>query len=169
MGNIRGLRTRLCPKCTDITPRRTLYARTTNNGKRRWLQLFWACTRCGSLNDVVLPVYTLARAGFTVSGLALAVVDALEHGPRDLDELIASSRRSNLAGQRHVFAADLRLAIDLLRARGLETDARDLAEEQEALQEEVPSEEPAGDRGLHSQEEVQAHSTPRRGGHRKTN
>ena len=130
MGNTRGLRTRLCLKCTEVTPHRTLYVRTTTNGKRKWLQLFWACTRCGSLNHVVVPSYTLARAGFIVSGLALAVIDALEHGPKDLDELITGFRRSHPAHQRHVFAADLRLALHLLRARGMVAEVdRDRTEE----------------------------------------
>ena len=119
MGNNRGLRTRLCPKCTEVTPQRTLYARTTKNGKRKWLQLFWTCTKCGSLNHVILPRYTLARAGFLVSALAMAVVDALERGPQDLNELIASLRRSRTAKERHILSADLRLAIQLLRVRGM--------------------------------------------------
>ena len=119
MGNNRGLRTRLCLKCTELTPHRTLYARTTKNGKRKWLQLFWACTKCGSLNHVILPRYTLARAGFIVSALAMAVVDALEKGPQDLNELITSLRRSRTTRERHILAADLRLAIQLLRARGM--------------------------------------------------
>ena len=119
MGNIRGLRTRLCPKCTEVTPHRTLYARTTEEGKRKWLQLFWICTKCGSLNHVILPRYTLARAGFIVSALAMAVIDALEKGPQDLNELIASLRRNHTAKERHILAADLRLAIQLLRARGM--------------------------------------------------
>jgi hypothetical protein len=119
MGSIRGLRTRLCLKCTEVTPHRTLYARTSEDGKRKWVQLFWACTKCGSLNHVVLPRYTLARAGFVVSALATAVVDALEKGPKDLNELVASLRRSRTAKERHVLAADLRLAIELLRARGM--------------------------------------------------
>ena len=97
MGNIRGLRTRLCLKCTEVTPHRTLYARTAEDGKRRWVQLFWACTKCGSLNHVVLPRYTLARAGFVISALSTSVVDALEKGPQDLIDLFACLRRSRTA------------------------------------------------------------------------
>jgi hypothetical protein len=84
MGNVRGLRTRLYPKCNETTPHRTLFMRTTNNGKRKWLQLFWSCTKCASLNHVVLHAYRLERASFPLpSALTVAVVNSLEEGPLD--------------------------------------------------------------------------------------
>jgi len=41
---------------------------------------------------------------------------------------------------------------------GLEGDARDVSKEQEALQEDVPSKKPSGDRGINRQEEVQSYT-----------
>ena len=120
MGNLRGLRTRLCPKCQEITPHRTLYVRSTSNGKRRWFQLFWACAKCGSLNHIVLPAYRLERASSQLpSALAVAVVNALEEGPLDFDELITSLRRRHPAGVRHVFNSEVALAIEFLKGQGV--------------------------------------------------
>ena len=44
-----------------------------------------------------------------------------------------------------------------IRAKGSKADAGDAPTEQEALQEEVPSEEPGGDRGVSGEGEVQSH------------
>ena len=120
MGNVRGLRTRLCPKCTEVTPHRTLYARTTTDGKRKWLQLFWACTRCGSLNHIVLPTYRLERASSPLpSALPVAVVSALEEGPLDIDELVMALRQKRVPGVGHVFNSEVALAIEFLKGRGV--------------------------------------------------
>lgn len=120
MGNVRGLRTRLCLKCTEVTPHRTLYVRTTIDGKRRWLQLFWACTRCGSLNHVVLPTYWLERASSPMpSALAIAVVNALEEGSLDIDELVLALRRKRASGVSHVFNSEVALALGFLKGRGV--------------------------------------------------
>ena len=120
MSNVRGLRTRLCLKCTEVTPHRTLYVRTTVDGKRRWSQLFWACTRCGSLNQVVLPAYRLERASSSLpSALPLAVVNALEEGPLDFDELTARLRRKSVPGVSHIFNSEVALAIEFLKSRGV--------------------------------------------------
>jgi hypothetical protein len=120
MGNLRGLRTRLCPKCQNITPHRTLYARATSNGKRRWSQLFWACTKCGSLNHIVLPAYRLERASAPLpSALAVAVVNALGEGPLDIDELIMNLRQKRVAEVSHVFNSEVGLAVDFLKGRGV--------------------------------------------------
>jgi hypothetical protein len=43
MGNVCGLRIRLCSECTEITPHRTLYAKTETDGRTKWFPLFWAC------------------------------------------------------------------------------------------------------------------------------
>ena len=78
MGNIRGLKNRLCPRCNALTPHRTLYARVTAEGKRRWAGLFWACEKCHSLNHVILPVYSLGRLSSPLAApLAVEVVKAL--------------------------------------------------------------------------------------------
>ncbi len=120
MGNIRGLRTRLCPKCQEATPHRTLYVRATSDGKRRWFQLFWACTKCGSLNRIVLPAYRLERASSPLpSALAVAVVKALEEGPLDFDELVTSLRRRRPANIRHIFNSEVALAVEFLKGRGV--------------------------------------------------
>ena len=119
MGNLRGLRTRLCPKCQEITPHRTLYVRATSNGKRRWFQLFWTCTQCNSLNHIVLPAYRLERASSPLpSALAVAVVNALEEGPLDFDELVTGLRRMHPADIRHIFNSEVALAVEFLKGRG---------------------------------------------------
>src|SRR2546425_13148610 len=99
MGSVRGLRTRLCPKCGELTPHRTLYVKTNTGGRSKWFQLFWACTMCGSLNHIVLPIYRLERVSFHLpSVLAIAVVNALEEGQLDLDELIVNLRKRQIPG-----------------------------------------------------------------------
>ena len=130
MGNVRGLRTRLCLKCTEVTPHRTLYVRITIDGKRRWLQLFWVCIRCGSLNHVVLPTYRLERASSPMpSALAAAVVNALEEGPLAFDELMLTLRRRKVPGVGHVFKSDVALGIEFLKGRGVVSEeSRDCTE-----------------------------------------
>lgn len=94
--------------------------RSTTNGKRRWLQLFWACTGCESLNHIVLPAYRLERAFSPLpSALAISVVNALEGGPLDFDELIMSLRRVRDPGIRHVFNSEVKLAVGFLKGRGV--------------------------------------------------
>jgi len=120
MGNVRGLRARLCSQCNEITPHRTLYVRRTDNGKRKWLQLFWACTKCNSLNHIILPAYRLERASTPLpSALAVAVVNALEEGPLDFDELIMSLRQRHPADIRHIFNSEVALAVEFLKGRGV--------------------------------------------------
>jgi hypothetical protein len=131
MGNLRGLRTRPCPKCQEVTPHRTLYVRATSNGKRRWFQLFWSCSKCGSLNHIVLPAYRLERASSPLpSALAVAVVNALEEGPLDFDELVMSLRRRQSVDIRHVFNSEVTLAVEFLKGRGVVAEeSRDCTEE----------------------------------------
>jgi len=120
MGSVRGLRTRLCPKCSEITPHRTLYVRSTSNGKRRWFQLFWACMKCGSLNHIVLPAYRLERATLPLpSSLAVAIVNALEAGSLDSNELITTLRRLRSPEIRHIFNSEVALAVEFLKGRGI--------------------------------------------------
>ena len=125
MGNLRGLRTRLCPKCREITPHRTLYVRATSNGKRRWFQFFWACAKCDSLNHIVLPAYRLERASSPLpSALAIAVVNALEEGPLDFDELVTRLRRRRPVNIRHVFNSEVALAVRFLKGQGVVAEER---------------------------------------------
>lgn len=120
MDNVRGLRTRLCPRCSEITPHRTLYVRATSNGKRRWLQLFWACMECRSLNHIVLPAFRLERASFPLpSALAVAIVNALEAGSLDSNELITTLRRLRSPEIRHIFNSEVALAVEFLKGRGV--------------------------------------------------
>ena len=124
MGNVRGLRTRLCPRCEETTPHRTLYARTDSGGRTRWLQLFWACTRCGSMNHVLLPRYTLRSASLDLpSNLSVGIVNALQDGPLDFDELVAGMRRRRVSGVRHVFKADAAMTLEFLKGRGVVAEA----------------------------------------------
>ncbi|MDG7011588.1 MAG: hypothetical protein JRN11_05975 [Nitrososphaerota archaeon] len=135
MGNLRGLRTRLCPKCQETTPHRTLYVRAKSDGKRRWFQLFWACAKCASLNHIVLPAYRLERASSQLpSALAVAVVNALEEEPLDFDELITSLRRRHPADIRHIFNSEVALAVEFLKGQGIVTEeSRDCTEKQLAV------------------------------------
>ena len=130
MGNIRGLRTRLCRKCQEITPHRTLYVRASDAGKRRWLQFFWACTRCGSLNHIVLPTYRLERASSPLpSVLAVAVVNTLEEGPFDFDKLVTTLRQKRVSGVSHIFNSEVALAVEFLKGQGVVTEeSRDITE-----------------------------------------
>lgn len=130
MGNVRGLRTRLCLKCTEVMPHRTLYVRATIDGKRSWIQLFWACTKCGSLNHVVLPTYRLERASSPIpSALAVTIVNALQEGPLDIDELVLTLRRKGVPGISHIFNSEVALAIEFLKGRGaVSEESRDCTE-----------------------------------------
>ena len=116
MGNVRGLKNRLCPRCSALTPHRTLYARTTAEGKRKWTGLFWACEKCRSLNHVVIPAYSLGRASTTLpSPLAVAVVMALAQGELDFNELVADLRRKQPPLPYHVFKTGIMLTLEFLR------------------------------------------------------
>ncbi len=120
MGNVRGLRTRLCPKCEEVTPHRTIYVKTDTGGRSRWFQLFWACAKCASMNHIILPTYRLERASHQLpSALAIAVVNALEEGSLDLDELIMSLRKRRIPGVRHVFNSEVAMALEYLKGRGV--------------------------------------------------
>ena len=123
MGNVRGLRTRLCPKCGEITPHRTLYAKTESGGRSKWFQLFWACTKCDSLNHVVLPRYRLESPSHQLpSTMAIGVVNALRERPLDFAELIAGLKRSEIPGVHHVFNSEVLMALKYLRGRGVITE-----------------------------------------------
>jgi len=120
VGNVRGLRTRLCLGCKAMTPHRTLYVKTSAAGRIRWFQLFWACEKCSSLNHIVLPSYKLGSAPSQLpTALAIAVVNALEEGPLDLDELIMRLRKRQMPGVRHVFNSDVAMVIEFLKGRGV--------------------------------------------------
>ena len=96
-------------------------AKTRSGGRQRWLQTFWACERCGSLNHIVLPAYRLQQATLPLPrGLALGVVDALEEGGElDLDELIMKLRERSIPGVRHVFNSEVGLALEFLKGAGV--------------------------------------------------
>ena len=120
MGNVRGLRTRLCAKCGELTPHRTLYVKTDAGGRSKWFQLFWACAKCGALNHIVLPIYRLERVSSHLpSVLAIAVVNALEEGPLDLDELIMNLRKRQIPGVHHIFNSEVGMALEFLKGRGV--------------------------------------------------
>ena len=113
-----------------MTPHRTLYVKTASAGRTRWFQIFWACEKCGSLNRIVLPAYRLERASSPLpSALAVAVVNALEEGPLDFDELITSLRLKRVPGVRHIFNSEVALAIEFLKGQGIVTEeSRDCTE-----------------------------------------
>ena len=123
MGNVRGLKNRLCPRCSSLTPHRTLYARVTAEGKRKWMGLFWACERCHSLNHVVLPVYSLGRLSSPLATpLAVAVVKALEEGPLDFNDLVVRLRREQPPHTGHIYKTAVTIALEFLKGRGVVTE-----------------------------------------------
>ena len=120
MGNVRGLKNRLCPRCSALTPHRTLYSRVTAEGKRRWTGLFWACEKCHSLNHVVLPVYSLGRLSSPLATpLAVAVVKVLDEGPLDFNQLIARLRRKQPPQTGHIFKTAVAIILEFLKGRGI--------------------------------------------------
>ena len=131
MGNVRGLKNRLCPRCSALTPHRTLYVRTTVEGKRKWMGLFWACEKCHSLNHVILPSYNMGNASVALpSPLAVAIVRVLEHGPLDFNELVADLRLTQPPLPGHVFKTAVALTIEFLRGRGVVVEwPKDFTEE----------------------------------------
>ena len=123
MGSVRGLKNRLCPRCNALTPHRTLYARVTAEGKRRWTGLFWACEKCRSLNHVVLPVYSRGRLSSPLATpLAVAVVKVLEEGPLDSNELVVRLRRQQPPQTGHIFKTAATTTLEFLRGRGTVTE-----------------------------------------------
>lgn len=114
-----GLSTRLCPKCQLREAHRTLYVKTESHDKSRWHRIFWACTKCGSLNHVTLPVYRLEYVPFEPpSPLIACAVETLKQGPKNLDELV-QAMKGNCPGVRHVFTTDVRFALEYLKRRGI--------------------------------------------------
>ena len=124
MGNVRGLKSRLCPECGTLTPHRTLYAKTESGGRTKWLQLFWACTMCGSLNHVTIPLYRMRRLSSLPppSGLAVVVVNALLTRPLDFEELLERARRMRVGKVPHSFNSDLVMTLEFLKGHGVVTE-----------------------------------------------
>jgi hypothetical protein len=120
MGNIRGLKSCLCPKCNTLAPHRTFYVRTTIDGKRKWLQLFRGCTRCRSLNHIIVPSYRLRLISTPPpTELAIVAVNALQGGPLDFNELTARLRARRVPGKSHVFRSEVTLTLEFLRDHGM--------------------------------------------------
>ncbi|HEV2137784.1 MAG TPA: hypothetical protein VGR53_03000 [Nitrososphaerales archaeon] len=116
MRNVRGLRTRLCPKCNLLSRHRTIYTRTESGGRTRWLRLFWACMLCHSLNHIIIPTYKLKRASLPLpTPLALGVVKALADEQLDFDELVANLRRRRAHGAGHIFSSEVAMTLDYLK------------------------------------------------------
>ena len=94
--------------------------KTGSGGRTRWFQLFWACTKCGSLNRIILPFYRVERASIPLpTALATGVVNALQEGPLDLDELTMRLRKTPMQGVRHVFNSDVLMVLEFLKGRGV--------------------------------------------------
>ena len=126
MGDVRGLKNRLCPRCNALTPHRSLYARVTAEGKRRWMGLFWACEKCHSLNHVVLPLYSLGSLSSPLATLlAVRVVKALEEGPLDFNELVARLRQEQPPQTGHIFKAAVTTVLEFLKGRGVVTEEQE--------------------------------------------
>ena len=120
-----GLSARLCPKCRLREAHRTLYVKIESNGKSKWHRIFWACTKCGSLNHVILSVYRLEFIPLELpSPLVACAVETLQQGPKSLDELV-QAMKGNCPGVRHVFTGEVRMALEFLQRRGIVTEQRD--------------------------------------------
>ena len=130
MDSLLGLKNRLCPSCRARTPHRTIYARATVEGKRKWLQLFWVCTKCQSLNHVVVPAYSLTRPPPALSSLSNGMLlRALDRGPLDRNQLLADLRRNRNQGVSHVFQSEVTVALEDLRISGVVAEVpRDVTE-----------------------------------------
>lgn len=124
-----GLWTRRCPKCQLLEAHRTLYVKTESHDKSKWHRIFWACVKCGSLNHVTLPVYRLEYVPFEPPSPPVAcAVETLKQGPKNLDELV-QTMKGNCPGVRHVFAAEVRHALEYLKRRGIVSElSNDLTE-----------------------------------------
>jgi hypothetical protein len=123
VGNIRGLRTRLCHECRAITPQRTLYVKTRMEGRLKWLQTIWACTKCNSPNHIILPAYRIELPSAPLpSSLTIGIVNTLCAGPQDLDELIMTLRKDRPRGVSHIFNSEVLLALEFLKGRGVVTE-----------------------------------------------
>jgi hypothetical protein len=118
--NIRGLRTRLCTECREITPQRTLYVKTRTEGRLKWLQIFWACAKCNSPNHIILPAYRVESAAAPLpSSLTIGIVNTLCAGPLDIDELIMTLRKDRPRGVSHIFNSEVLLALEFLKGHGV--------------------------------------------------
>lgn len=123
MYNPRGLKSRLCLKCGALGPHRTLYARSEVGGRTQWLQLFWACETCNSLNHVIVPCYRVRFLPSSLpSSLAKAVVDTLQDHPLDFEELLERLRRKGVEGVPHLFNSDLTMVLEFLKGSGIVTE-----------------------------------------------
>ena len=120
-----GLSARLCLKCRLREAHRTLYVKTETNGKSKWHRIFWACTKCGSLNHVILSVYRLEFIPLELpSPLVAFAVETLQQRPKSPDELV-QAMKGNCPGVRHVFTGEVRMALEYLQRLGIVTERRD--------------------------------------------
>src|SRR5207244_8572039 len=53
------------------------------------------------------------------SVLAIAVVNSLEEGPLDLDELIVNLRKRQIPGVHHIFNSEVGMTLEFLKGRGV--------------------------------------------------
>ena len=119
-----GLKNRLCISCHTMAPQRTVYGRATVEGKRRWFLLFWACTKCQSLNHIVVRVYSLTRPSSPLPAVSHGpLVRALERGPLDRNQLLAELRQSKALGTSHVFKSEVTVALEDLSSSGVVAEA----------------------------------------------
>ena len=124
MGRPLGLKNRLCPSCRTMATHRTVYARATVEGKRKWFPLFWACMECESLNHLVIQAYSLVRPPSAIHAASNGpLVKALEQGPLDRNQLLAMLRRSKALGPGHVFKSEVTVALEDLTTRGVVAEA----------------------------------------------
>jgi hypothetical protein len=90
------------------------------DGRLKWLQIFWACTRCNSPNHILLPAYRLESAAVPLpSSLTIGIVNTLCGGPLDLDELIMTLRKDRPRGVSHIFNSEVLLALEFLKGQGV--------------------------------------------------
>jgi hypothetical protein len=118
MPKFRGLTTRFCPTCGSAEAHRTFYARTESGYKTTWLRIFWVCTKCNTLNHVIIPTFRLQSEIFGLpSTIAVAVTKALKEKPLDFDDLL-KCLRDHHSNDLRVITSEVFWALEYLKARG---------------------------------------------------
>ena len=130
MPKLLGLKSRYCPCCHVMTHHRTFYAQVTLDGRRRWIPLLWACTRCQTPSHVVVQEYSLALPSSALPSASRgAIVRALGKGPLAFNQLLADLRRNRTPETSHVFKFEVKTALEYLKANGTVAEAlRDATE-----------------------------------------
>lgn len=106
----------MCPSCAEVVPHRTLYVKIESAGRSKWFGIHRVCTKCLSLNPVIIPRYWLKSVPSELpSQLAWMVVNELKVGPLDCSEIITHLRRARGWSKKHVLKLEVLLVLEYLR------------------------------------------------------